>query len=204
MTDQLERPADDVELVVLLDDDGAATGTAPKATVHHERTPLHLAFSCYVFDGDGRLLLTQRAHHKPTFPGVWTNSVCGHPAPGEALDAAVTRRADEELGLGLASLELAVPSFRYEAVGDNGVRERELCPVFTATATSEPVADPAEVADLAWVPWTTFRDEVLAGTRAVSPWCAEQVAALAGRELTDGRFAPADPTDLPPAARLAS
>jgi isopentenyl-diphosphate delta-isomerase len=192
---------DHVELVVLLDDDGAATGTAPKATVHHERTPLHLAFSCYVFDGDGRLLITQRAHHKPTFPGVWTNSVCGHPAPGEDLHEAVTRRAEQELGLELASLTLAVPTFRYEAVGENGVREHELCPVFTATAVSGATADPAEVAELAWVPWTSFRDEVLDGTRTVSPWCAEQVAELASRELEDGRFEPASPSTLPPAAR---
>jgi isopentenyl-diphosphate delta-isomerase len=86
------------EVVVLLDEDGRAVGTEPKATVHHTETPLHLAFSCYLFDRDGRLLLTQRALHKPTWPGAWTNSVCGHPAPGEPVEDAVRRRVRAEVG----------------------------------------------------------------------------------------------------------
>ena len=77
------------EEVVLLDESGAAAGTAPKADVHHQDTPLHLAFSCYVMDPEGRLLVTTRATTKPSFPGVVTNTVCGHPLPGEDLAQAV-------------------------------------------------------------------------------------------------------------------
>ena len=189
------------ELVVLLDEAGRATGSADKAGVHHERTPLHLAFSCYVFDADGRLLLTQRALDKPTFPGVWTNSCCGHPAPGEALAAAVLRRTEQELGLALEDLRLVLPAFRYEATMPNGVRENELCPVFVARASGQPAPDPAEVAEARWVDWPGFRDDVLAGRRDVSVWCAAQVAALADVEVADGEFREGSPEDLPPAAR---
>jgi len=192
------------ERVILVDEAGNATGSAPKATTHHARTPLHLAFSCYVFDPAGRLLMTQRAHHKPTFPGVWTNSFCGHPSPGEDLFGAVERRAGQELGLHLGALTLALPGFRYEATGANGVRENELCPVFTATSTSEVTPDPSEVASVEWLRWTSLRDEVLAGEREVSVWCAAQVAELAGRELADGTFLAAAPSDLPRAVRPAS
>ena len=190
-----------VEQVVLVDETGDAIGTAPKAGVHHTDTPLHLAFSCYVFDRAGRLLMTQRAHHKPTFPSVWTNSVCGHPAPGEDVFEAVRRRAGQELGLTIEALTLALPAFRYEATGANGVRENELCPVFTAIATGEPTPDASEVAAVAWEDWGALRDQVLAGEREVSVWCAAQIAELAERELDDGTFLPAVPADLPRALR---
>lgn len=191
----------EVERVVLLDEAGNAVGTMAKAEVHHARTPLHLAFSCYVFDGAGRLLVTRRALHKPTWPGVWTNSFCGHPAPGEDLAAGVRRRAEQELGLTLAAVQLAVPAFRYEATMANGVRENELCPVFVATTGEAARPDPAEVEDHAWEDWAGFRDSVLAGSRDVSPWCVAQVAALAAVEEAPGRFTPGSAADLPPAAR---
>jgi isopentenyl-diphosphate delta-isomerase len=196
------------ERVVLLDEAGRAVGTMAKQDVHHQRTPLHLAFSCYVLDGlDGpdqpspRLLLTRRALHKPTWPGVWTNSFCGHPAPGEDLTTAVRRRAQQELGVGLEDLMLVLPRFRYEAVMADGIRENELCPVFVATTREEVRPDPAEIDDHTWESWPAFRDAVLAGDRDVSPWCVEQVAALAAVEVAPGRFKPGDASDLPPAAR---
>jgi isopentenyl-diphosphate Delta-isomerase len=187
------------EQVVLLAEDGTAIGTADKVEVHGTDTPLHLAFSCYVFDGAGRLLVTQRAVAKPTFGGVWTNSCCGHPAPGEPIADAVRRRTEQELGLAIGDVKLALPRFRYRAVGDNGTVEHELCPVFTATAAGEPDPDSAEVEAWEWVPWTAFRGDVLAGRRDVSQWCREQVAALPEDPLS----APAaDPAELPPAARF--
>ncbi len=190
------------ERVILVDEDGNATGSAPKATTHHADTPLHLAFSCYVFDPSGRLLVTQRALDKRTFPAVWTNSVCGHPAPGEEMFDAVHRRADQELGVTLEALTLVLPTFRYEATGANGVRENELCPVFTAVTDSAPVPEPSEVAAVEWVAWDDFRDAVLTGDREVSVWCAAQVPALAAIEQADGTFPASTPADLPPAARL--
>jgi isopentenyl-diphosphate delta-isomerase len=171
--------------------------------VHHRATPLHLAFSCYVFDPAGeRLLLTRRAASKATWPGVWTNSCCGHPQPGEPLAEAVRRRLHEELGLAVADLRLLLPCFRYRAEMANGVREHELCPVFCAVTDREPTPHAAEVADHRWVAWRELASEVLAGARAVSPWCVAQVRELAS--LGDGPSAwPDAPSHaLPPAARL--
>ncbi len=189
------------ELVVLVDETGRAVGTQTKATVHHRATPLHLAFSCYVLDADGRVLVTQRALSKVTWPGVWTNSVCGHPAPGEDLAEAVRRRAGDELGLEVSDVALVLPRFRYRAVMDNGVVENELCPVYVARAVSGGAPDPAEVEATEWVGWETFRDEVLDGRRDVSPWCASQVTELAAREDGAGWFRTGDPESLPAAAR---
>ena len=186
------------ELVVLLDEDGQAIGTADKAGVHHADTPLHLAFSCYLFDDAGNLLVTQRALHKRTFPGVWTNSCCGHPAPGEPLDDAVRRRVEQELGTSVTDLRLVLPRFRYRAEQD-GVVENEMCPVFVGSTSGGVSPDPDEVGEARWEPWQPFRAAVLDGTRAVSVWCREQIAELPADPVS----APAaDGDDLPPAARV--
>ncbi len=192
---------DVVEVVVLLSDDGRAIGTAPKATVHDGHTPLHLAFSVYLFDEDDRLLVTRRSLEKATFPGVWTNTACGHPAPGERLEEAAIRRARDELGLavGRAQIRLVLPDFAYRAEMD-GVVENELCPVYVGRVSGTPTSapHPAEVASTEWVPWADFARDVLAGDRAVSMWCARQVEALAPlgspSDWPDG-----DPDLLPPA-----
>lgn len=193
------------ELVVLLDEEGNRTGTAPKAEVHSERTPLHLAFSCYLFDDAGRLLLTRRAEHKRTWPGVWTNSFCGHPAPGEDIPDAVRRRGHQELGVEVEEVVLVLPAFRYEAVMADGVRENEMCPVYVARAGREGLGpDPDEVAATAWEEWPAFSAAVLAAERDVSPWCRQQVAelvtALGPSWDGTGPVRPADPGLLPPAA----
>lgn len=108
---------DDVELVVLASEDGARVGTAPKATVHTADTPLHFAFSCYLLDDEGRLLVTRRALSKTTWPGVWTNSFCGHPGPSETSEDAVARRSVEELGLAAGHLAASASSCRISATG---------------------------------------------------------------------------------------
>ena len=106
------------EHVVLLDGAGRAVDTAPKASAHGRGTPLHLAFSCHVVDEVGRVLLTQRAHDKATWPGVWSNACCGHPQLGETLRGAVERRLRDELGLVVERLAVALPDFTYRAAMD--------------------------------------------------------------------------------------
>jgi isopentenyl-diphosphate delta-isomerase len=170
------------ELVVLVDGAGRPVGSLPKDQAHHADTPLHLAFSVYVFDRDRRLLATRRALTKRTWPGVWTNTCCGHPGPGESLPAAARRRLRQELALEVEGLELVLPGFSYRAVAADGVVENELCPVLFARLDGDRApsvaADPAEVAEWRWVPWPAFRTVALTAPWALSPWAAQQVREL--------------------------
>lgn len=185
------------EHVVLLDESGRATGTADKAVVHTGETPLHLAFSCYLVR-DQRLLVTRRALAKRTFPGLWTNSVCGHPALGEPLFAAVQRRARGELGLAAHGLRVVLPGFRYRAQMD-GVEENEICPVLVGEADGHLELNPDEVDSARWQPWVEFAAGVLAGTIPVSPWCRLQVAALSELGTDPAAWPQGDLALLPPA-----
>jgi len=166
------------EYVILLDDDGRHIGTAPKQSVHGVDTPLHLAFSCYVFNPLGEVLITRRALSKKTWPGVWTNSFCGHPLPEEVLTQAVDRRAQFELGLDVAHIDLALPNFRYRATDSSGIVENEICPVYLATTEREPLPNPDEVAEYAWTPPSSLFRAVSDAPWAFSPWLAQQVQQL--------------------------
>ncbi|MGO4382803.1 isopentenyl-diphosphate Delta-isomerase [Specibacter sp. RAF43] len=167
-----------VELVRLLDEDGRDVGTAEKALVHTADTPLHLAFSCHLLDGRGRTLVTRRALSKLTWPGVWTNSFCGHPAPGETFDEAIGRRAAVELNLSVRDIRAALPDFRYRAVDASGIVENEVCPVYSAAYTGDGVIspNPDEVCDWAWVDIAELKTAVTATPFAFSPWLVRQVA----------------------------
>jgi isopentenyl-diphosphate Delta-isomerase len=171
------QAAGEMELVQLVDDDGGLLGTAPKATVHGTNTPLHLAFSCHVVSPAGLVLVTRRSLAKKTWPGVWTNSFCGHPAPGESMEAAVRRRGTQELGLRLSpeKLDVVLPNFRYRAVDAAGTVENELCPVFRAVSDADPSPDPAEVAEWVWTEPEQLRQAVAAAPYAFSPWLVLQL-----------------------------
>lgn len=168
---------------MLLDDDGRPTGTAPRSTVHTTDTPLHLAFSCYVFDDDDRLLLSRRAVTKRTWPGVWTNSFCGHPRPEEDPVETVRRYARHELGMTISDPVCVLPSFRYRAIDAGGIVENELCPVFVARHVDGLVLHPEETAETTWVGLDDLRTVLSAAPWALSPWLVEQVAAV---EAADG------------------
>ncbi|MGC4935246.1 isopentenyl-diphosphate Delta-isomerase [Gordonia sp. DT30] len=165
------------DLVVLVEPDGTPCGTADRLSVHTAATPLHLAFSCHLVEA-GRLLMTRRALAKKTWPGVWTNSFCGHPRPGESVEAAVHRYAQRELGLRLTDVRCVLPDFRYRAVDAGGVVENEVCPVFVARPAGAVRPDPDEVMDVAW----TGIDDVWSAARhtpwLLSPWFVDQVHAL--------------------------
>lgn len=175
----------DVDAVVLVDDTGRPVGRAPRLEVHHADTPLHLAFSLFLLDDADRVLLTRRALGKRTWPGVWTNSCCGHPRPDETPQDAVRRRLGEELGVEVAELECVLPAFRYRAVDASGTVENEICPVYVGRVRGELLADPDEVAEWSWVPWTDLVTAITAVPAAFSPWAGLEVA-----EMTAAGFDP--------------
>ena len=103
----------DDEPLVLVDVDDAEVGTLSKADAHRGRGVLHRAFSLFVFDERGRLLIQQRAAGKRLWPSFWSNTCCSHPRAGESMDQATHRRLHEELGL-RCRLEFQF-KFRYQA-----------------------------------------------------------------------------------------
>jgi isopentenyl-diphosphate delta-isomerase len=166
------------ELVVLLDANGQPCGAASKQEIHHHETPLHLAFSCYVFDRLGRVLVTRRALSKATWPGVWTNSFCGHPAPGEDMLDAIRRRGQWELGIEVSSMEKRLPKFRYRAVDVNGIVENEVCPVFTAVTVDYVIPRQSEVCEYRWVSLAGLLTAAESAPWAFSPWLVLQLKEL--------------------------
>ena len=169
------------ELIVLVDSLGRPTGTADKLSAHHADTPLHLGFSCYVFDPWGRFLATRRSAAKRVWPGVWTNSVCGHPAPGESFAAAIERRLDQELGMTAGDVEVLLDDYVYRTPPFRGIVEHEFCPVFVARARSVPRPNPAEVAEHRWMRWGDFVRAAGADTgHEFSWWCKDHLRVIAG------------------------
>ncbi|WP_130864596.1 isopentenyl-diphosphate Delta-isomerase [Acidipropionibacterium timonense] len=179
------RPHAGDDLVVLLDESGSPVGTADRLAVHTESTPRHLAFSCHILDRDGQVLLTRRALAKGTWPGVWTNSCCGHPRPGEEVRDAVVRRVEEELGLVVEPerVQTVLPEFSYAATDASGVVENELCPVHVVWL-AEPAErvelhpDPAEVDSWLWTPWDQARALARTAVPPMSPWSVLQFEEL--------------------------
>jgi isopentenyl-diphosphate delta-isomerase len=166
------------EQVVLLDNEGKNIGVADKATVHTASTPLHLAFSCHVFNADGQVLVTRRALTKLTWAGVWTNSFCGHPSPDESTEDAIARRAHQELGITVSDLRLVLPDFRYRAIDASGIVENEICPVYRASTADAVTANPNEVSEWEWVDPAALTTAASLAPFAFSPWLVWQLDQL--------------------------
>lgn len=169
------------EQIVFVTEFGQPTGeTGPKLESHTANTKLHLAFSCYIFrKSDNKFLITQRALSKKVWPGVWTNSVCGHPAPDEAIEDAIRRRAQFELGIEkLDDISCVLPKYRYTTPPYNGIIENEFCPVFVAYVDQEPSPNPAEVEAYKWVTWPEYIAMLTEEADKMSYWAKDQYKQL--------------------------
>ncbi|OCA54624.1 isopentenyl-diphosphate Delta-isomerase [Photorhabdus namnaonensis] len=136
------------EILVLVDKYDNPIGSAGKADIH-QKGILHRAFSIFIFDNKGNLLLQKRAATKYHSAGLWTNSCCGHPRVGEALEVAARRRLGEEMGFDCPLKK--VSSFIYHAILPNDLIEYEYDHVFIGRFDKEPIINPDEVSDYKWI-----------------------------------------------------
>lgn len=136
------------EKVILVDTADTPLGTMPKMEAH-EKAVLHRAFSVFIFNQKGELMLQQRALHKYHSPGLWTNTCCSHQRLGETNIEAGKRRLFEEMGFSVPLQELF--SFIYKAPFDNGLTEHELDHVMVGYFEAEPTINPEEVAAWKWI-----------------------------------------------------
>jgi isopentenyl-diphosphate delta-isomerase len=176
--------------VVLVDEDDQVQGTADKLRAHTEGW-LHRALSVFIFDEQGRLLLQRRAPQKYHSGGLWSNTCCSHPHPGEPPREAARRRLQEEMGFSCA----VTPSFHFTyraSVGDRLV-EHEYDHVFVGTVDEVSVQpDAEEVADWAWMTPSALRADVAATPDRYTVWFRRLLEPV----LADApRAAPSDPVD---------
>ena len=162
------------ELMILVDEDDRAIGTAEKLEAHR-RGVLHRAISVIIWDGAGRLLLQKRAAGKYHSGGLWTNACCGHPRPGEDVEAAALRRLEEEMGFTCALESLG--TIRYRAELDHGMIEHELVHMFRGLYDGTIAPNPAEAEGYQWARLEDVRADVAAMPQRFSAWFRKYIAA---------------------------
>ena len=157
------------EEVILVDEQDRETGTIEKMEAHRKAL-LHRAFSVFIFNRKGEMLLQRRALSKYHSPGLWTNTCCSHPRPGEFVAEAAGRRLQEEMGFA-APLE-KIFDFVYRTEFDNGLTEYEFDHVYTGLCEVSPVPDPKEVADFCFRSMEDIADDLSARPEKYSSWFA--------------------------------
>lgn len=154
---------------------GGAIGTMDKMAAHRSGT-LHRAFSVFIFNSKGQLLLQQRALDKYHSGGLWTNTCCSHPRLGERTSDAAYRRLREEMGMECELTELFQFSYRHEF--ENGLIENEYDHVFMGISDELPLPNPDEVGDFRYIDTDLLLFELLEQPNKYTPWfkiCLEQV-----------------------------
>ena len=163
----------DNEYVVLVTDKNEPIGTMPKLAAHNSDTPLHRAFSLFLFNTKGELLLQQRSDGKKTWPGVWSNSCCGHLLLDETPLQAAKRRVAYELGFKDITMKMILPEYRYRFEKD-GIVENEICPVIVGITQEQAKPRAEEVKAIQWISWQEWLSEISLNPMGYSPWCVEE------------------------------
>ena len=172
-----------VEQLILVDAHDRELGVGEKLQTHREGV-LHRAFSVFVFDRRGRLLMQKRAAAKYHSAGLWSNTACGHPRPGEATAEAARRRLREEMGFDCELREAFTFVYRAEVGGQ--LVEHEYDHVFVGTYDEDPAPDPAEVEDWRWMSADELRQSLRDEPHRYSRWLKLAVEGEQGRALFAG------------------
>lgn len=162
------------EEIVLVDRDDNEIGIAEKLETHR-RGDLHRAFSVLIWDSAGRLLLQRRQIGKYHSGGLWTNSCCGHPRPGERSDDAALRRLGEEMGFACALAPIG--TFLYRAELDDGLVEHELVHLFRGTYDGPIAPNPEECDGFNWLAPDAIHREIAAAPETFTVWFRKYVEA---------------------------
>jgi len=157
-----------MEQVILVDKKDREIGIEEKLKAHQNGGKLHRCFSILVFNSKGELLLQQRASTKYHCGGLWTNTCCSHPSPGESTEKAAHRRLTEEMGFDTELKEIF--SFIYKADFDNGLTENEFDHVFTGTYEGKVTPNPEEVGDYKWVGIRELKRDVKKNPSKYTKW----------------------------------
>ena len=166
----------EAEELILVDADDNETGYSSKAECHDGHGKLHRAFSVFLFNDAGELLLQQRAASKRLWPGFWSNTCCSHPRRGESMDVATQRRLRDELNID-ASLEF-VYKFQYQAEFGEAGSENELCHVFVGRVTGDVIPNESEISDIRYVSTAALDKELASAPERFSPWFRMEWQAL--------------------------
>lgn len=156
------------DLLILVDEGDNVTGHQSKAACHEGAGILHRAFSIFIFDSRGHLLLHRRSALKPLWPLYWTNSVCSHPRKGEDYQSAAQRRLKEEIGIDTPLTYLF--KFQYQAPFKDIGSENEMCAVFTGQSDDAVTVDPAEIAECRYISPEDLDREILETPEQFTPW----------------------------------
>ncbi|QUY50391.1 isopentenyl-diphosphate Delta-isomerase [Serratia plymuthica] len=158
------------EMLILVDKKDNSIGSEGKLSVHQQGL-LHRAFSIFIFDSKGQLLLQQRARSKYHSAGLWTNSCCGHPRWGEATQAAAQRRLQEEMGFSTRLRK--VSSFTYHAEVPGDLIEHEFDHIFVGLFDGQLQVNPEEVDGWAWIGIRQIADKVATNPDSFTVWFKE-------------------------------
>jgi isopentenyl-diphosphate delta-isomerase len=155
------------QLIALVDADDKVIGYDEKMKVHEEGT-LHRAFSVFVFNKKGELLLQQRAHEKYHSPGLWTNTCCSHLLPDMSMEECVHDRLQFEMGFD-CPVNFRF-SFTYHIPFDNGLIEHETDHVYFAIWEGQPRVNPDEVAGYKWIAITELKNDMATHPENYTYW----------------------------------